>query len=103
MRYAADEENIIVGIFPTNSSVTIKLINLITDAEVALINNGCAESLVVEGIYRWSTNNIINNENYLYDYVNLLAVMSDTNGNKDYSKFIYGGFPDTIDLIMSTK
>jgi hypothetical protein len=103
MRYAADEENIIVGIFPTNSSVTIKLINLITDTEVALTNYNCVESIVEEGIYRWSTNNIVNNESYLYDYVNLLAVMFDTNGNKDYSKFIYGGFPDTVDLIMSTK
>lgn len=103
MRYAVDEENIIVGILPTGNAVTIEVLDLVADTLVPLTSNVCIESNIINGVYRWSTNNITNSGDYLNNYVVLLAKMTSSDGSIDYSKFIYGGFVDTIDLIMATK
>jgi hypothetical protein len=101
MRYSVDEENGLIGIFATGKTVTIKLLNIITDTLVDITTNVCHESTKIPGVYIWSTSNIINSKEYLDTYVNMLYEMRSDDDKVYYGKFIYGGYVEKLDTIIA--
>lgn len=92
MRYAKEEQAILVGKFKPGSIVTIKLIELSNDNLVEVTNNICVESEHLPGIFLWSTSDIADDS--LVGYSNLLYLMSDETGKEFIGKFVYGGYTD---------
>ncbi len=100
MRYSNDESAILVGLFNPGQVVTIKVVNLQTDAVIALDTSTCLESEQIPGMYRWSTTTISDNS-LTADFYNLFYEMTAEDGERFYGKFIYGGYVDkaiSIDL-----
>ena len=90
MRYKTTEEIAIVGVLTIGTTVSVKLINLLTDTLVVLNNNACTESSHAPGIYVWNTSNI---STPISGYTVLLYEMTDGT-NTVQGKFVYGGYID---------
>lgn len=101
MRYANDEQTVLVGMFNTNSNVKIKIVNLLNDSLVNISDNICVESRHIDGAFLWTTNNIADSA-LSNGYYNLLYEMYDEEDNKFHGKFIYGGYVNKpVDIDMS--
>jgi len=94
MRYSENEHAILVGQFSPNETVKIRILDLEHDLEISLINNICNESNTIPGIYLWDTKYIDTSK--ISTYINLLYEMTDSNNNKYYGKFVYGGYVDKL-------
>jgi hypothetical protein len=99
MRYSEKEQTILVGQFKSGLNVNIKILDLANDAEIPVTNIKCRESVVMPGIYLWSTSRI--NIAGFDGFKNLLYEMTSSEGTKYYGKFLYGGYvDDEISVIM---
>jgi len=92
MRYSEKEETVLVGTFDPGLDVKIKILNLDTDSLITLKTDKCLESEHIPGVYMFSTINI--DKNTVPKYANLLYEMYDGEIDRQYGKFIYGGYMD---------
>ena len=92
MRYSENEETVLVGILEPNMNVKIKIINLDSDALVSLKTDNCIESKHEGGVYMFSTKNI--DKSTVPEHANLLYVMTTEEGDRQFGKFVYGGYMD---------
>lgn len=94
MRYELSENIAIGGILPTGVNVTIEVIDMLSDTPVVLSSNACTESIHINGLYVWTTDNITTAPN---GYSVMFYRMSDGTNNVQ-GKFVYGGYVnDQID------
>lgn len=92
MRYSSNENTVLVGNFPTGATVSIKIIDMLTDELVTLTDNVCTESAHIEGMYLFNTGNIIS---VFTKETSLLFEMSDGTSTF-YGKFVCGGYINLI-------
>lgn len=94
MRYGSTETAILAGIFgETGLDVRIKIVELSNDSLVELKTDSCIESEHIDGMYLFSTANIMNDA--LLGYNNLVYMMySEGSAIKQYGKIAKGGIAD---------
>ena len=92
MRYKTSENVTVGALLPIGSTVTIRLLNLTTDTLVGIASDVCAESLIIPGVFRWSTTNIVD---VVTQYTTLYYEMTDGNVVVG-GKLVYGGYVDTL-------
>lgn len=94
MRYGSTETAILAGIFSESGlDVRIKIVELGNDNLVELKTDICIESEHIEGLYLFSTSNIVNDA--LLGYNNLVYIMySEGSAVKQYGKIAKGGVID---------
>lgn len=96
---AKGESTVIVGKLPTGGSVTIVVYDLSDGSSVSLDNGACSE-IGSTGLYRWASTQITTPATVKTEYV---YIMTDaTSGEKDYGKFVVGGYVNNIDELLST-
>lgn len=101
MRYGERETAILAGVFgETGLDVRIKIVELSNDNLVELKTDVCIESEHIEGLYLFSTANIMNDA--LIGYNNLVYLMYSPSSNvKQYGKIAKGGIvDDTTDVSL---
>ncbi len=93
MRYAEPvygEEPIAIGIFSAGDTVTIKILDMETDALIPLTASGCTESAVVSGFFTFPTSGIVTP---LSGFRQVYYVMENAAGRQHPGKLVIGGYP----------
>ena len=92
MRYKTSENVTLGALLPIGATVTIRVLNLDTDTLIGVSSNACVESLVIPGVFRWTTSNIVD---IVTQYTTLYYEMTDGTVVVG-GKFVYGGYIDAI-------
>ena len=98
MRYELGENIAVGGILPSGTTVTVEIIDMLTDSVVPLSDSSCIESAHIEGLYVWTTENI---SAEIVGYRVLFYRMTDGE-NYVQGKFVYGEHLTNISASIET-
>lgn len=101
MRYITSETTRAIQFFQTGHTVNVTVLNLATDALLSTTSGTATESTQVDGLYIWPISDLVTP---LAAYTELAVVFEDaTTGLQKVSKIVVHGYPQNIDVAVSSR